>query len=235
MNVLVFALHMNVLVFARSELINVIEDLSNLWISLPQSYPHCHHHVPGLLQTSAIMAFQSSRRQFSWCAHCWEILFFLRSYSDCLCILYIVFLCFWYHSSLALFICLCGGLIWFPLPPLCFSPTRLPPMTSSCQSLWTIWELPPQPRPPSLQHRPLQTRTAFSTLSTQNLCLQLWQPRDVKWLQPLWDNHCSWVQTASSSFCHQISTRSQQMSPWGPLRWESTPRTKLCGLANYIG
>ena len=38
-------------------------------------------------------------RQFSWQAHCWEILFLLRSYSDCLYILCVVFLCFWYHRS----------------------------------------------------------------------------------------------------------------------------------------
>ena len=38
-------------------------------------------------------------RQFSWWAHCWGILFLLRNYSDCLCILSVVFLCFWYHKS----------------------------------------------------------------------------------------------------------------------------------------
>ena len=37
--------------------------------------------------------------QFSRWAHCWEILFWLWSYSNCLCILCIVSLCFWYHKS----------------------------------------------------------------------------------------------------------------------------------------
>ena len=39
-------------------------------------------------------------RQFSWWAHCSGILSWLKSYSDCLCILHLVFLCFWYHKSL---------------------------------------------------------------------------------------------------------------------------------------
>ena len=38
------------------------------------------------------------RHQFSWWAHCWEILFLLCNYSDCLCILCVVFLYFWYHT-----------------------------------------------------------------------------------------------------------------------------------------
>ena len=38
-------------------------------------------------------------RQLSWWAHCWEILFLLRNYSDCLCILCVVFLCLWYRNS----------------------------------------------------------------------------------------------------------------------------------------
>ena len=38
-------------------------------------------------------------RQFSWWAHCWEILFLLRNYSDCVCILCVVFVCLWYHKS----------------------------------------------------------------------------------------------------------------------------------------
>ena len=37
--------------------------------------------------------------QFSWWAHCREILFLLQSYSDCLCVLCVVFLCFCYHKS----------------------------------------------------------------------------------------------------------------------------------------
>ena len=54
-------------------------------------------------------------RQFYWWAHCWEILFLFRNYLDCLCILCVVFICFWYHKSFhsilvfsspaALFIC----------------------------------------------------------------------------------------------------------------------------------
>ena len=38
-------------------------------------------------------------RQFSWWAHCREILSLLRSCSDSLCILCVVFFCFWYHKS----------------------------------------------------------------------------------------------------------------------------------------
>ena len=42
-------------------------------------------------------------RQFFWWAHCWAILFLLRNYSDCLCILFVVFLCFWYHKPFSAF------------------------------------------------------------------------------------------------------------------------------------
>ena len=37
--------------------------------------------------------------QFFWWAHCWGILSSLLSYSDCQCILCIVFHWFWYHKS----------------------------------------------------------------------------------------------------------------------------------------
>ena len=80
---------------------------AHLWLEVLHGHNFAlsihHHYVPGLLQASVIMAFQPCC-QFSRWDHCWEILILLRNYSDCLCILCVVFLCFWYHKSFHLII-----------------------------------------------------------------------------------------------------------------------------------
>ena len=49
--------------------------------------------------TRTLPCITVSTTQFSWWAHCWKILFCLRSYSNCLSILCVDFQCFWYHKS----------------------------------------------------------------------------------------------------------------------------------------
>ena len=56
--------------------------------------------MPGLLQTSAILAFQPSLSSVLLISSLLgDSFFLLRNYSACLSILCVVLLCFWYHKS----------------------------------------------------------------------------------------------------------------------------------------
>ena len=60
---------------------------------------HHHHHEPDLLQTSAIMAFQSSLLSVLLMNSLLRDSFLVQSCSDCLYNLCVISLCFWYHKS----------------------------------------------------------------------------------------------------------------------------------------